>query len=291
LRIVSYRFSADEMSWRSGVTSGDRLVDGAALGWPESVREVLEMGTTAVDQGLKAAAAAVDIGRSVAVADVELGPPVPNPSKIVCVGLNYAAHAAEAGRSAPEAPELFAKFANSLVGAHAPVVAPVMTEKIDYEAELAVVMGERCRAVSVDEALEYVAGYAVFNDVSARDLQMASSQWTAGKAIDTFGPFGPGITPRGEVPDVQALAIRAWVNGRLLQDGHTSDMLMPVAEIVSYVSSIMTLEPGDVIATGTPAGVGMAQRPPVFLRPGDTVEVEIEGLGRLVNPVIVSPTP
>jgi acylpyruvate hydrolase len=291
LRIVSYRFSAEEKSWRSGVTSGDQLVDGAALGWPQSVREVLEMGTAAVDQGLKAAAAAVDVGRSVAVADVELGPPVPNPSKIVCVGLNYAAHAAEAGLSAPEAPELFAKFANSLIGAHASVVAPAMTEKIDYEAELAVVMGERCRAVSVDEALDYVAGYAVFNDVSARDLQMASSQWTAGKAIDTFGPFGPGITPRREVSDVQGLAIRAWVNGRLLQDGHTSDMLIPVAEIVSYVSSIMTLEPGDVIATGTPAGVGMAQRPPVFLRPGDTVEVEIEGLGRLVNPVIASSTP
>jgi 2-keto-4-pentenoate hydratase/2-oxohepta-3-ene-1,7-dioic acid hydratase in catechol pathway len=286
LRIVSYRFASDDKSWRSGVTSGDRLVDGAAVGWPESVREVLERGPAFVARGLTAVAAAVEAGDSVATADVELGPPVPDPSKIVCVGLNYAAHAAEAGRSAPEAPELFAKFPNSLIGPQARVVAPAMTDQIDYEAELAVIIGEQCHGVTVDRALDFVAGYAVFNDVSARDLQMASSQWTAGKAIDTFGPFGPGITPRSEVPDVQSLAIRTWVNGRLLQDGHTSDMLIPVAEIVSYVSSIMTLEPGDVIATGTPAGVGMAQRPVVFLRPGDTVEVEIEGLGRLVNPVV-----
>jgi 2-keto-4-pentenoate hydratase/2-oxohepta-3-ene-1,7-dioic acid hydratase in catechol pathway len=219
------------------------------------------------------------------LAEVRLGPPIPDPEKILCMGLNYRDHAAESGQALPSVPLFFAKFRNSLIGPGDEIVLPAASTQVDYEAELAVVIGRRCRGVSTEEALEYVAGAMAFNDVSARDLQFESSQWTMGKAIDTFAPCGPALVPLEEITDLQTLGIRARVNGETLQDADTSLMVFGVAEAVAFLSTVMTLEPGDVIATGTPAGVGMGRDPQVWLRGGDVVEVEIDGIGTLRNPV------
>jgi acylpyruvate hydrolase len=217
---------------------------------------------------------------------VRLGSPVPDPSKIICLGLNYRDHALEAGLTPPTAPMFFAKFANSLIGPTDPIVPPSTTRQVDYEAELAVVIGRRARAVETARALECVAGVTVFNDVSARDLQMANNLWTGGKAIDTFAPCGPALVTLDEIGDIQALPVRTRVNGETVQDGSTANMIFSVTETISFLSQIMTLEPGDIIATGTPAGVGNSRTPKLFLHTDDIVEVEIEGVGRLRNPVL-----
>jgi 2-keto-4-pentenoate hydratase/2-oxohepta-3-ene-1,7-dioic acid hydratase in catechol pathway len=205
--------------------------------------------------------------------------------KIVCVGMNYRDHAEEAGLEVPERPILFAKWPNALVGPGDPIVLPGFTSEVDYEAELGVVIGRRVRDLDLGEALDAVGGYVCVNDVSARELQFQDGQWTRGKSLDTFCPVGPRLVPAGDVPDPQALGIRCRVNGDLLQDSNTAHMVFSVAELVAYASRGMTLEPGDLIATGTPAGVGFTRTPPVFLRPGDEVTVEIDGVGVLTNPV------
>jgi len=207
--------------------------------------------------------------------------PVPRPGKIVCVGLNYRDHAAETGKPVPIEPVLFAKFANSVVGDAATVGIPAVTTEVDWEAELGVVIGRPTTRVNRSHALDHVAGFTCLNDLSARDLQRSTSQWTRGKAIDGFLPMGPWLVTRDEVPDPQDLAISCTVNGRTAQSSSTKEMVFGVAELVSFISQTMTLEPGDVIATGTPPGVGMAQDPPVYLVTGDEVVVEIERLGRL----------
>jgi 2-keto-4-pentenoate hydratase/2-oxohepta-3-ene-1,7-dioic acid hydratase in catechol pathway len=211
--------------------------------------------------------------------------PIERPQKIVCIGLNYRDHAEEQGTELPAAPLLFAKWNNTLIGPGEPIVIPPITKQVDYEAELGVVIGERVRGASAENALEAVAGFLCLNDVSARDLQFSDGQWVRGKSLDTFCPIGPEFVPAADVPDPQALAIRAVVNGEVLQDSHTSNMIFSVAEIVAHVSRSITLEPGDLIATGTPAGVGAFRDPPVWLEPGDEVTIEIEGLGALTNPV------
>jgi 2-keto-4-pentenoate hydratase/2-oxohepta-3-ene-1,7-dioic acid hydratase in catechol pathway len=211
--------------------------------------------------------------------------PIERPSKIVCVGMNYRDHAAEAGLEVPEQPVLFAKWPSSLIGPGEPIVVPPFTSQVDYEAELGVVVGRRVRDLSEGDALEAVSGYVCLNDVSARDVQFQDGQWTRAKSFDTFTPVGPRVVPRREVPDPQALAIRCLVNGVALQDSSTAEMVFSVAEILAHASRAITLEPGDLIATGTPAGVGFTREPPVFLRPGDEVTVEIDGLGALTNPV------
>jgi 2,4-diketo-3-deoxy-L-fuconate hydrolase len=212
--------------------------------------------------------------------------PIERPGKIICVGLNYRDHAEEQGTALPEAPLLFAKWQNALIGPGEPIViAPIVT-KCDYEAELGVVIGERVRGVSAENALDAVAGYVCVNDVSARDLQFADGQWTRGKSPDTFCPVGPTLVPRDEIPDPQALAIRAILNGEAVQDSNTANMVFGVAEIIEYVTRTITLEPGDLIATGTPAGVGAFRKPPLFMQPGDEITIEIEGLGSLTNPVV-----
>jgi 2-keto-4-pentenoate hydratase/2-oxohepta-3-ene-1,7-dioic acid hydratase in catechol pathway len=207
------------------------------------------------------------------------------PQKIVCVGLNYRDHAEEQRADLPSAPLLFAKWPNALIGPGEPIVIPRVTEQVDYEAELGVVIGERIRGVSVENALEAVRGYLCLNDVSARDLQFSDGQWTRGKSLDTFCPVGPRLVPKEDVPDPQSLGIRCIVNGQAMQDSTTANMIFGVAEIVAYASAAMTLEPGDLIATGTPAGVGIFRDPPVLLGDGDEVTVEIDGLGALTNPV------
>jgi 2-keto-4-pentenoate hydratase/2-oxohepta-3-ene-1,7-dioic acid hydratase in catechol pathway len=214
--------------------------------------------------------------------------PIERPQKIICVGLNYRDHAEEQGVPLPEWPILFAKWPNTLIGPGEPIVMPAITEQVDYEAELGVVIGSRVKGASPDDALEAVAGYLCLNDVSARDLQFGDKQWVRGKSPDTFCPVGPNLVPAAEVPDPQALRIRAILNGEVLQDSNTSNMVFGVAEIVSFVSQAITLEPGDLIATGTPAGVGVFRDPPIFLKPGDEITIEIEGLGELTNPVAAS---
>jgi 2,4-didehydro-3-deoxy-L-rhamnonate hydrolase len=211
--------------------------------------------------------------------------PIDPPGKIVCVGLNYRDHAEEQGVALPKEPLLFAKFPNTLIGPGDPIVIPSVVTQCDYEAELGVVIGTTAKRVSERAALDHVAGYICVNDVSARDLQFADGQWTRGKSPDTFCPVGPGLVPREEIDDPQALAIRCIVNGKALQDSSTAQMIFSVAEIIAYASQVITLEPGDLIATGTPAGVGVFRDPKVMLQDGDEVSVEIEGLGTLTNPV------
>jgi 2-keto-4-pentenoate hydratase/2-oxohepta-3-ene-1,7-dioic acid hydratase in catechol pathway len=211
--------------------------------------------------------------------------PIDRPGKIVCVGLNYRDHAEEQGTELPAAPLLFAKWPNTLIGPGEPIVIPPVTTQVDYEAELGVVIGERVRGVSAQNALDAVRGYLCLNDVSARDLQFSDRQWVRGKSLDTFCPVGPELVPAAEVPDPQTLAIRAIVNGQVLQDSSTSRMIFPVTELIAYVSRAITLEPGDLIATGTPSGVGAFRDPQVWLEPGDEVTIEIEGIGALTNPV------
>jgi 2-keto-4-pentenoate hydratase/2-oxohepta-3-ene-1,7-dioic acid hydratase in catechol pathway len=212
--------------------------------------------------------------------------PIERPGKIICVGLNYRDHAEEQGTALPEAPLLFAKWQNALIGPGEPIVITSLVTKCDYEAELGVVIGERVRDVSAENALEAVAGYICVNDVSARDLQFADGQWTRGKSPDTFCPVGPRLVARDEVPDPQALAIRAILNGETVQDSNTANMVFGVADVIAYVARTITLEPGDLIATGTPAGVGAFRKPPLFMQPGDEITIEIEGLGSLTNPVV-----
>ncbi len=211
--------------------------------------------------------------------------PIDRPGKIVCVGLNYRDHAAEQSAPLPEAPLLFAKWPNALVGPGEPIVIPPIVTKCDYEAELGVVIGTAVRNVSARHALEAVAGYLCLNDVSARDLQYADGQWTRGKSPDTFCPVGPRLVPRDEIHDPQDLAVRAILNGEVMQESSTANMVFGVAELIAYITQTVTLEPGDVIATGTPAGVGAFRKPPVFMKPGDEITIEIEGLGSLTNPV------
>jgi 2-keto-4-pentenoate hydratase/2-oxohepta-3-ene-1,7-dioic acid hydratase in catechol pathway len=208
------------------------------------------------------------------------------PGKIVCVGLNYRDHAEEQGVALPEAPLLFAKWQNTLIGPGEPIVIPPIVTKCDYEAELGVVIGATVRNASAENALEAVAGYICLNDVSARDLQFGDGQWTRGKSPDTFCPVGPRLVPRDEVPDPQALSIRAILNGTPMQDSTTANMVFGVADVIAYITRTVTLEPGDLIATGTPAGVGAFRDPPVFMQPGDEITIEIEGLGSLTNPVV-----
>jgi acylpyruvate hydrolase len=221
-----------------------------------------------------------------ALDEVTLLPPVLHPSKVVCLGLNYRDHALEAGMAIPTYPILFHKVAGSLTGHQQPIVIPRTSSQVDYEAELAAILGKRGKYIPEAEALSYVAGYTLANDVSARDLQFRTSQWTAGKMLDTFGPLGPALVTRDEVSDPHQLSIKTILNGQVMQDGNTAEMIFRVPFIISYLSGICTLEPGDVIMTGTPPGIGNVRTPPVFLQPGDSVTIEIERLGRLTNPVI-----
>jgi 2-keto-4-pentenoate hydratase/2-oxohepta-3-ene-1,7-dioic acid hydratase in catechol pathway len=215
---------------------------------------------------------------------VRLGP-LFRPRNVLCIGLNYKDHAAEGGVPLPEKPVVFAKLTGCITGPGAPIALPPDTKEVDYEAELAVVIGRRCRGVSTSDALNYVAGYTCLNDVSARDFQRGDGQWVRAKSQDTFGPMGPYLVTGEDIPDPQTLPIRCMVNGTILQDSNTDKMIFGVRELIAFISRGITLEPGDVISTGTPHGVGFARKPPIFLQAGDEVVVEIEGIGKLTNPV------
>jgi len=227
----------------------------------------------------------VDGATAISEKEVEFLPPV-KPGKMLAIGRNYLDHAAEGGSAPPSAPLIFMKLPNSLTAHESPIVLPTITEQVDYEAELGVVIGKRAKRVNESDALAHVFGYTLVNDVSARDLQFGDGQWIRGKGLDTFAPLGPYITTRDEIADVQSLRIEGRLNGQTMQSSNTSFMIFKVAYLVSYISQGITLEPGDVIATGTPEGVGIFRKPPVLLKPGDTFEVEIEGLGILRNQVV-----
>ena len=223
---------------------------------------------------------------TVSLGQARIHAPIARPQKVIGIGLNYEDHAAETGADIPEKPIVFAKYPNTVIGPGEAIRIPPITEQADYEAELAVVIGRAARNVPESEALDYVFGYANANDVSSRDLQFSEGgQWTRSKSIDTFCPLGPFIATTDEIVDPQDLSIRCILNGEVMQDGTTSKMIFPVAELVSFLSRGMTLVPGDVIVTGTPPGVGSARDPQVWLQAGDEVTIEIQGLGTLTNPV------
>jgi 2-keto-4-pentenoate hydratase/2-oxohepta-3-ene-1,7-dioic acid hydratase in catechol pathway len=217
---------------------------------------------------------------------VRLTAPIPKPPKIICIGLNYRDHAEETGLAIPSVPTVFAKFPTAVTGHGHPIVLPKNSEKPDYEAELAVVIGKGGRHIPESNWREHVFGYTNLNDVSARDFQMATSQWMIGKTFDTFAPMGPAIVTADEIEDPHQLAISLSIGGEVLQDSNTSNLIFRIPQLIAYLSSVFTLEPGDIIATGTPAGVGFARKPPRYLKAGDEVTVRIQGIGDLVNPVV-----
>lgn len=229
-----------------------------------------------------------ELGRAgviVPLAEVELLSPIPRPGKVICIGLNYRDHAAESGLEVPEWPLVFSKFSSCVVGPEVPVILPPGDDNIDYEAELGVVIGREACRVSEEEAMDYVLGYCNINDVSARGFQFKDGQWQRAKSCDTFCPTGPFIATRDEIADPHKLRISFRMNGETLQDSSTEQLIFNIPELIAHLSTFVTLEPGDLISTGTPPGVGFARKPPVYLKSGDQMEVEIEGLGVLANPV------
>jgi 2-keto-4-pentenoate hydratase/2-oxohepta-3-ene-1,7-dioic acid hydratase in catechol pathway len=268
-------------------SAGDLVPDG-----PSTMGALIEGGQPALDALRSAAADARDGRLGQPIEDASLLAPLPRPGKVVGIGRNYRDHTTEEGVEPPPAPLIFAKWPSSIVGPGADVCwDPALTDQVDYEAELAVVIGRTARNVDVGEALDVVFGYTCLNDVSARDLQFGDGQWVRGKSLDTFCPMGPAIVTADEIRDPQALAISCSIGDERLQDARTSSMFFSVAEIISYCSRSFTLEPGDVIATGTPGGVGAFRDPPRFLRDGDRMVVEIERVGRLENTCRYSSVP
>jgi 2-keto-4-pentenoate hydratase/2-oxohepta-3-ene-1,7-dioic acid hydratase in catechol pathway len=249
------------------------------------VRSVIAGGADAMDRVLRW----VDrppFGEYDDAATMRLRAPIERPGKIICIGLNYRDHAEEARMAIPETPTVFAKWGNSVTGHMHPIVLPKNSRKPDYEAELAVVIGKGGRHIPEAEWREHVFGYTILNDVSARDFQMATSQWTIGKTFDTFAPVGPWIVTADEIEDPHALKISLTLNGERMQDSNTGNLIFGIPKLIAYLSSVMTLDPGDIISTGTPAGVGFARKPPRWLLPGDEVAIQVQGIGELVNPVV-----
>ena len=302
------RFSQNGHAPRLGCfVGGDRVMDLAASGaaylasrgvvraeaiadalFPQSTRGFLEGGAASQDM-LATMLDASKSGKFAAVTQpagaVRLHAPINDPGKFICIGLNYKDHAAETNNPAPKQPPIFPKWANTIIDPGEPILRPRGEKTLDWEVELGVVIGRTARFVPQDKALDYVYGYTIVNDASARDFQFHTTQWGAGKVGDTLAPVGPYIADRAEIPDPHVLDLKTWVNGTLMQNGSTRNFIFDVRYVIMYLTSIMTLSPGDLIATGTPAGVGFSRKPQVTLQPGDTVKLEITGLGTLENPV------
>jgi 2-keto-4-pentenoate hydratase/2-oxohepta-3-ene-1,7-dioic acid hydratase in catechol pathway len=283
MRIVSY--GAD---LRAGVVAGGQVYDAGRLAGLKgraalSTVDLLALGPST----LRRVGERVTSSRATAVgseAEVPVGPPIPCPSKILCVGMNYRDHVAEGGHAPPRRPEIFAKFTNTLIGPGQPIKLPRNSDFVDYEAEVAIVIGTQCKDVSLNEARSYIAGLTILNDVSARDVQLATTQWTMGKSFDTFGPCGPAIASLDELGDLE-LDIQLTLNGNVKQRSNTRNLIFGIDYLVTYISSVMTLNVGDIIATGTPAGVGYYRQPPEALQSGDVVCIEVNRIGTLCNPV------
>jgi 2-keto-4-pentenoate hydratase/2-oxohepta-3-ene-1,7-dioic acid hydratase in catechol pathway len=283
VRLVSFSVAGGPV--RPGLIEADEVVDlsDPVTGLPATMREVLALGPAALER----ARGAPELGASRHPrAGVRLHAPVPDPPAILAIGMNYRAHVAEIGRQPPEWQYWFNKQRTAIAGPQDPLVLPSVSDAVDYEGELAMVIGPRCQHVPATRALEVVAGFTVINDVSARDWQWRTPTFTVGKSFDTHAPCGPELVTRDEVGDPGALAIRTWVNDELRQDSTTADMIFGCAALIEYLTTAFPLEPGTVIATGTPAGVGAGFDPPRFLAPGDTVRIAIEGIGELANPVV-----
>ena len=293
------RFSSNGQSPRVGVLQGDRIADLqaslaaslarrgvvraqaiAATLVPTSTREFLEGGAATQD-----AIASITEWITVPAASARLHAPIADPGKFICIGLNYRDHAEETGNAIPKEPPIFAKWSNAIIDPGEPILRPRGSKQLDWEVELGVVIGRPARYVAREQALDYVWGYTIINDASARDFQMLTSQWMAGKIFETAAPIGPYIADRTEVPDPHTLTLKTFVNGKQMQNGNTKTFIFDVRYLVSYLSNLITLMPGDVIATGTPPGVGLGMKPPVYLNAGDVVRMEITGLGTLENPV------
>jgi 2-keto-4-pentenoate hydratase/2-oxohepta-3-ene-1,7-dioic acid hydratase in catechol pathway len=270
------------------VVQGDKYIDLHATrpDLPQSLRELLAAGPGLLESAAETAARP-DAVRYPA-ASVMLLAPIPDPPKVICIGLNYRDHAAESGAPIPREPVLFSKFSTAIIGPGEAIRLPAVSREVDYEAELVLVVGKKGRRLSAAMALEHLAGCTVGHDVSARDWQLKKDgkQWLAGKTFDTFAPIGPHLVTLDELGDPHNLAIRLRLNGQIMQDSNTREMIFRAGDLLAYISQVVTLEPGDLIFTGTPPGVGFSRKPPVFLKNGDVVEVEIEELGTLHNPVI-----
>jgi acylpyruvate hydrolase len=254
-----------------------------------STRSFLANGAAAED-AIAAMEQAVEAGRlewqEFPLSTVKLHAPLHDPEKFLCIGLNYIDHAEETHSPIPKEPPLFAKFPTAIVDSRAPIVRPKGCQQLDYEVELAFVVGRQAKDVSQEKALDYVFGYTIVNDVSARDFQFMTTQWMAGKICDSFAPMGPWIADRTEIPDPHVLELSTWVNGTRLQHGNSKNLIYNINVLVAYLSAHLTLMPGDIVATGTPAGVGFSRKPPVLLKGGDVVRMEITGLGTIENPVV-----
>jgi 2-keto-4-pentenoate hydratase/2-oxohepta-3-ene-1,7-dioic acid hydratase in catechol pathway len=274
MRLVTYRSKRGD---RAGVLVGREIVDAWDLlgGDGSSVRDVLE-----AERVLDLATAA-EASATLALADAELLPPVPDPDKIICIGLNYRAHAAEAGIDPPDSPTFFAKFRNALAAPGATVPLPAASDKVDYEAEVAFVVGRRAKDVDPADAIHHVAGYTLLNDLSARDLQFSTPQWMPGKVFDGSAPCGPALVTPDEAGPPDEISFALTLNGEEMQSSSTADLVFSIPEVVAHLSRLMTLEPGDIVATGTPSGIGGAREPHVWLRPGDEVVVSSPELGQL----------
>jgi 2-keto-4-pentenoate hydratase/2-oxohepta-3-ene-1,7-dioic acid hydratase in catechol pathway len=272
MRVVTYR---SERGARAGVLRDDSVIDvwDGLGGEGSSVRDLLVSG--------RLAEAGVINGEAMPLEGLLLDPPVPDPEKIVCIGLNYRAHAAEAGIEPPDAPTFFAKFRNALVGSGATVGLPAGSTKVDFEAEVAFVIGHRCREVSESEAPDFIAGFTLLNDLSARDLQFATPQWMPGKVFDGSAPCGPALVTPDEAGPADGISFSLTLNGEEMQAASTDDLVFSVPALLAHLSTLMTLEPGDLVSTGTPAGVGSTRQPRVWLKPGDEVEISSPTLGRL----------
>jgi 2-keto-4-pentenoate hydratase/2-oxohepta-3-ene-1,7-dioic acid hydratase in catechol pathway len=268
----------------AGVVAGDRVIGLAAAGFPDMLAVLASgpEGRAKIDSFVQNPPA----GSAYPLDSVKLLAPVPRPPKLICVGLNYRDHAAETRAEIPKVPTIFAKFSNVVIGPGESIVLPKVTHKPDYEAEFMFVIGTGGRNIAAEDWQRHVFGYTVFNDVSARDLQTATSQWMMGKTPDTFGPMGPYLVSADEIADPHALDISLRIGGETLQHSNTRELIFKIPDLIAYLSSVVTLEPGDVVATGTPSGVGFVRKPPRYLQPGDEVIVTIEGLGELRNPVI-----
>ena len=265
---------------RPGVLVGeDQVGDLGALGFA-SLASVIEGGSAALTRVAGANLALTPLS------EVKLLAPVPRPNKLICVGLNYRDHAAETGAVIPEVPTIFNKFPTAIIGPGEPIVLPKVSTSPDYEAEFAFVIGRGGRHIAEADWRNHVFGYTIVNDVSARDYQRATTQWLMGKTFDTFAPMGPWIVSQEEVSDPHNLSVRMVINGETLQNGNTSQLIFNIPRLIAFLSSVFTLEPGDVVSTGTPAGVGAARKPPRWLLPGDDVAVQVEGIGELRNPVV-----
>nr|CAA6829404.1 MAG: Fumarylacetoacetate hydrolase family protein [uncultured Thiotrichaceae bacterium] len=285
MRLVS--FSRDGQS-RIGCSIDSQIIDLsiAAPSLPTDLLSLLEQGPEAM-QDAETAAKAAGTDAVVSPEDITYLPLIPRPPKTICIGRNYAAHAKEGGAEPPTYPEIFYRGSTSLLAHNAPIIRPKCSDKLDYEAELVAIIGRTARHVAKADALDYIAGYSLFNDATLRDYQRKSTQWTIGKNFDNTGAFGPEFVSADELPaGADGLRIQSRLNGQIMQDANTRDFIFPMDDLIAKLSECMTLEPGDVIVTGTPAGVGYARKPPIYMKDGDVCEIEIEGIGVLSNPVV-----